>query len=270
MALIKCTECGKEISDKAKTCPSCGAPVVTPKTKATKALSGCLGIIIVLSLALIVLLAIVGKSSSGDAATAPATAPAKASSSATATARPVTPPKKPVVTVPPQQALFGKIVGAYAERYSALENELQKSAARVERRAEMQKAFPSKTVSGWVGTLEKMGTTSDGLAYIEVRLTGSNAVLKTSNNEFSEALLGKTLIAPTSTLYAVLSSLPKNATVVFSGSFFPDGQRRDHMSEGSLTENGAMTEPEFFFRFDDVKLWEPEKAELAKAPNEKP
>lgn len=28
MALIKCPECGKEISDKAKTCPNCGAPVV--------------------------------------------------------------------------------------------------------------------------------------------------------------------------------------------------------------------------------------------------
>lgn len=28
MALIKCSECGKEISDKAKTCPNCGAPVV--------------------------------------------------------------------------------------------------------------------------------------------------------------------------------------------------------------------------------------------------
>ena len=27
MAIIKCTECGKEISDKAATCPSCGAPV---------------------------------------------------------------------------------------------------------------------------------------------------------------------------------------------------------------------------------------------------
>lgn len=26
MALIKCTECGKEISDKAVTCPHCGAP----------------------------------------------------------------------------------------------------------------------------------------------------------------------------------------------------------------------------------------------------
>tara|TARA_B100000579_G_scaffold163484_1_gene132739 strand:+ start:231 stop:503 length:273 start_codon:yes stop_codon:yes gene_type:complete len=26
MALIKCEECGKEISDKASTCPSCGSP----------------------------------------------------------------------------------------------------------------------------------------------------------------------------------------------------------------------------------------------------
>lgn len=29
MALIKCTECGKEISDKATSCPHCGAPIVT-------------------------------------------------------------------------------------------------------------------------------------------------------------------------------------------------------------------------------------------------
>lgn len=27
MALIKCSECGKEISDKAYTCPHCGAPL---------------------------------------------------------------------------------------------------------------------------------------------------------------------------------------------------------------------------------------------------
>jgi hypothetical protein len=29
MALIKCKECEKEISDKAATCPGCGAPVAT-------------------------------------------------------------------------------------------------------------------------------------------------------------------------------------------------------------------------------------------------
>lgn len=27
MALIKCAECGKEVSDKAAACPNCGAPV---------------------------------------------------------------------------------------------------------------------------------------------------------------------------------------------------------------------------------------------------
>ena len=27
MALINCSECGKEVSDKASTCPNCGAPI---------------------------------------------------------------------------------------------------------------------------------------------------------------------------------------------------------------------------------------------------
>ncbi|WP_225784231.1 zinc-ribbon domain-containing protein [Xenophilus sp. Marseille-Q4582] len=30
MALINCTECGKQVSDKAAACPRCGAPVETP------------------------------------------------------------------------------------------------------------------------------------------------------------------------------------------------------------------------------------------------
>ena len=33
MALIKCPECGKEISDKANACPNCGAPVEKKKVK---------------------------------------------------------------------------------------------------------------------------------------------------------------------------------------------------------------------------------------------
>lgn len=34
MALIKCPECGKEISDKAKTCPNCGSPVLQEQSEA--------------------------------------------------------------------------------------------------------------------------------------------------------------------------------------------------------------------------------------------
>ena len=38
MALVKCKECGKEISDKAKTCPNCGCPIEDEfaKTETTK------------------------------------------------------------------------------------------------------------------------------------------------------------------------------------------------------------------------------------------
>lgn len=36
MALIKCTECSAEISDKASCCPKCGAPVVVDKWRCSK------------------------------------------------------------------------------------------------------------------------------------------------------------------------------------------------------------------------------------------
>lgn len=36
MALIKCPECGKEISDKAASCPHCGCPVSHPQTQVEK------------------------------------------------------------------------------------------------------------------------------------------------------------------------------------------------------------------------------------------
>ena len=45
MALIKCSECGKEMSDKATTCPHCGA---RDKTGNAKAIRIILGIIILI------------------------------------------------------------------------------------------------------------------------------------------------------------------------------------------------------------------------------
>lgn len=69
MALIRCRECGREVSDKAQACPNCGAPVAgaatntagagatAAQTEAQKAqlttakgCGGCLGLIIVLAL----------------------------------------------------------------------------------------------------------------------------------------------------------------------------------------------------------------------------
>ena len=35
MALIKCSECGKEVSDKAQSCPNCGCPIAASSPNGT-------------------------------------------------------------------------------------------------------------------------------------------------------------------------------------------------------------------------------------------
>lgn len=56
MALVKCRECSKEISDQAITCPNCGAPLkaVQPVRVAKQGI-GCGGLIVASALALILL-----------------------------------------------------------------------------------------------------------------------------------------------------------------------------------------------------------------------
>ena len=52
MALIKCSECGKEISDKATTCPNCGSPTVSfekAKEENTQAIAFIAGIAVLIA-----------------------------------------------------------------------------------------------------------------------------------------------------------------------------------------------------------------------------
>lgn len=58
MALIKCPECGKEISDKAKKCIHCGCPIATEQSRARKRT-----IAIILIIAISIAAVIVGYSS---------------------------------------------------------------------------------------------------------------------------------------------------------------------------------------------------------------
>lgn len=46
MAMIKCPECGKEISDKATACPHCGAKHETDNAKAIRIILGIIILII--------------------------------------------------------------------------------------------------------------------------------------------------------------------------------------------------------------------------------
>jgi hypothetical protein len=59
VALIKCKECGKDVSTQAKTCPNCGAKVVDPDAS-KNTLIGCVGIIVI-----VVVLSVLGNTCSG-------------------------------------------------------------------------------------------------------------------------------------------------------------------------------------------------------------
>lgn len=50
MALITCKECQKQVSDEAKNCPSCGAPVPKPTSRLAIFIAGFFGLIVFLSI----------------------------------------------------------------------------------------------------------------------------------------------------------------------------------------------------------------------------
>lgn len=151
--------------------------------------------------------------------------------------------------VPSAQEQFTSVVESHISQYKAAANELQKSTLRTNRKQALERALPDTTVSGWIGTIKKMETTSDGKAGITVQLQGSPILLMTWNNGFSD-LFGSTLIEHGSALYNRIASLSTGARVSVSGTFFTD--KHDHVRECSVTESGSMTEPEFLFRFSDV------------------
>lgn len=62
MALTKCSECGKEVSNKAKSCPNCGAPLNSKEKKKGSLLKKVIGVFI----AIVGVLILIGSCSSGD------------------------------------------------------------------------------------------------------------------------------------------------------------------------------------------------------------
>ncbi len=151
--------------------------------------------------------------------------------------------------MPEEQQKFGTVVSSYEPQYKAAANELQKSALRTKRKSDLEKSKISKEVSGWVGVLSDMETTSDGKAVITVKMQNSPVTLTTMNNGFSDSGHG-TLISHGSELYDKVSQLAEGDFVIFSGSLFLDD--KDYFRELSMTEEGSMTEPEFLFKFAEV------------------
>jgi hypothetical protein len=197
-------------------------------------------------------------------ATAPATAPAAASAASvaavatvpSAAASTALPPAlaTPLRQDPPaDEGAFCTIIRDFAQQYQSLSatagNESKLAELRWARAEALRQALGTTRVSSWTATLTRPRTTGDGSAVVEVRLP-CGVTLKTWSNSNSD-VGSDTLIAHGSPLFVEIGKLHEDQQVVIDGQLFqgaPDG-----FTELSLSEHGSMLNPEFLFRFANIR-----------------
>lgn len=157
--------------------------------------------------------------------------------------------KSTVALLPEQQATFIAAISDYKTRFDTAGNELQQSVLRDERRMAILKAVDGQLrAEGWLGTLRKLETNSDGNAIVIVRVA-PNIDLATWDNAMSD-ILHSTLIEKGTPIYAALVNMSVGDKVKVSGNFIR--AEADGLFEQSITIRGAMTAPEFLFKFTDI------------------
>lgn len=237
MAIRPCSECKREISTDAATCPHCGKKA--PQSGAPwKWILGAVAAVALVKMC----------------APGPSEPDHKFNykSAAEAAPTPAPPPAKPLPLVEAEQRLLAS-VGYYAQEYDKAPNELKKSDLRTKRAAALREHLGGRMhVENWLGTLSEMKTTSDRKAVVTIKLPGGVASVKTWNNAFSDHS-DNTLIDQGTTLYNHISEMPIGTTVTFSGEFRPASD--DFIKEASMGEHGAMTTPEFIMQFTEIRKW---------------
>lgn len=156
----------------------------------------------------------------------------------------------PAVVMPAEEKAFTDAVSGFIASYQSAANELKKSAVRVGRKQKLQELVPTLEFNGWIGRIEEMTTTSKGNACVAIALEGSPIQIKTYNNELSDAG-DNTLIPINSDLFNQVADLKTGMMVKVGGNFLADEQ--DFIKEGSITEEGSMTEPEFVVKFTQIE-----------------
>jgi len=150
---------------------------------------------------------------------------------------------------PRSQILFENVISQYAQEFDRAQNELQESVSRRNRRNAIAALNMGFYIENWVGTIDNLGTNTEGKAYIKIRLS-PNLNVNTMNNAFSD-MFHNTLIEMDSELYQVLYNLRKGQRVTFSGQLFRSDD--DFYYETSVTIRGAMKDSDFLLRFTNIK-----------------
>ena len=189
-------------------------------------------------------LVILGKMSGESTRTPPTSSPAALKQDA------ITPSNsEKALPLPVDQVRFIAIAKEHAASYQASPNDLAKGGVRNTRKVALCNALRSRQIEDWVGTIYKLSSNNEGKGVLTVQLS-DDIYLKTWNNNFSD-IGDQTLIDPNSSLFITLSSLKSGTAIKFSGSFIPSDT--DCVREGSLTQSGSMTEPEFIMKFTKIE-----------------
>jgi hypothetical protein len=234
VALIKCTECGTEVSDKAPACVRCGAPVVTPKQQTEKVALWAKALIFSLFAGVVFLIINKNQEDAGREKEAEA----KIQLQIAAPSLAVTAPHW---SAPNDQNAFEQVRTGRFEAYKSAQNEIQASAifnkANYETNALIDRAGPN--VKNWIGVISAFRTSHGG--------TEVHVEIKTANG----AVYGMEDDAPSgSKIYRDLSSLQNGIHVFFSGTFIPSPI--DQRWERSVTERGSLGAPEFRVAFTSI------------------
>ncbi|MGE4259256.1 hypothetical protein [Shewanella sp.] len=151
--------------------------------------------------------------------------------------------------MPKEQIEFIKMINAYKAGFNNTKNELQESILRDKRKNALSELFRKLSVNSWVGTITDLSTDTDGNASLTIKIA-DNIAIKTWNNSFSDQDYGS-MVSKNSYVFNNLFNLSEGDKVVFSGRFYKSD--RDGIDESSLTIAGSMTDPEFIFKFKDVR-----------------
>jgi hypothetical protein len=158
-------------------------------------------------------------------------------------------PEKVLPDLPAGEKEFIRITIEKAAAYRAAPNDLAKGGIRNARKVAICNGLPSPQVQDWIGTIYNLSSNNEGKGVLEVQIS-HDVYIKTWNNSFSD-IGDQTLIDPNSDLFRTLSNLKGGSAIKFSGSFLPSDT--DCIREGSLTQSGSMTEPEFLMKFNRVE-----------------
>lgn len=150
---------------------------------------------------------------------------------------------------PETQRNFISTIADYKKRFASASNELQESALKDARGASVIGLLgPQLNVDGWIGTIRRLETNTEGKAAIAIRLSPDVDIL-TANNSLSD-MVYPTMIDKSTPVYQTLMNMKVGDQVAVSGTFIPSDD--GGVLENSLTIAGAMTAPEFLFHFTKI------------------